>query len=91
MSSGIDILDGISQRIRDAVGPEASNRGSGSDDAGDDTDSSTEEPDSPSEDDDGDETGGESVTADDDRATSDYDAPACCSAAGNTDVSVLDE
>ncbi|MFB6294067.1 MAG: hypothetical protein ABEH60_07390 [Halonotius sp.] len=89
MSPGIDILDGISQRIRDAVGPEASNRGSDSDDAADDTDSSAEEPDSPSEDA-GDETGGESVTADDDRATSDYDAPACCSAAGNTDMSVFD-
>lgn len=32
----------------------------------------------------------ESVTEDSDRAESDYDAPACCSAAGNTDVSVLD-
>jgi hypothetical protein len=91
MSPGIDILEGISQRIRDAVGPEASNRGSEGDTSADATDSSAAEPDSPDEDADDDETGGESVTADDDRATSDYDAPACCSAASNTDVSVLDE
>ena len=34
--------------------------------------------------------GGDTVTDDSDRAKSDYDAPACCSAAGNSDVSVLD-
>lgn len=39
---------------------------------------------------DGDDEGAATVADDSDRANSDYDAPACCSAAGNTDISVLD-
>jgi hypothetical protein len=70
MASGFKILNGVSDWIRNSVGPEAQNR------ADDETVEDEETADA--EDDD---TSGES---------DDYDAPACCSAASSTDVTVLD-
>lgn len=67
MSPGIKILNGVSNWIRNSVGPEAENRGN---DAASDSDETDE-----------DDSNGQS---------SDYDAPACCSAASSTDVTVLD-
>ena len=66
MSRAIEILNGISKRIRESIGPEAENRGR--DEGGDDNKMNE----------DGDEDEG-------------YDSPVCCSAASNTDVTVLDE
>ena len=103
MSPRIEILSGISEWIRDSVGPNAANRGPEADtdddghesDADSDTDSDDTDADSDTDSDDNDADSddtdsGEGITEDSDQATSDYDAPACCSAAGNTDVSVLD-
>ncbi|MFQ3474671.1 hypothetical protein HKK80_00205 [Halonotius sp. F2-221B] len=69
MTNDLRILDGISEWIRERIGPDAENR-------------PDEQPDS-----------GESGTApgsDDEEESSDRDSPACCSASGNTDVTVFD-
>lgn len=68
MAPGIKILNGVSDWIRNSVGPEAANRAD--DEPVDDEETAEAE-----------EENGES---------SDYDAPACCSAASSTDVTVLD-
>ena len=72
MSPDIQILDGLSELIRDSIGPEAKNREQ-------DADADSDEP-----------AQKEGVAEDSDRAESDYDSPACCSAASNTDLSVLE-
>lgn len=69
MTKGTQIIDGISEWIREQVGPDAKNRGDDNSDA-DDTSVDSE--------------------ADDDESSSEYDSPACCSASGNSDVTVLD-
>lgn len=67
MSRSLDILNGISEWIRESVGPDAENRGQN------DTGEEADESDETDDEDDG------------------YDSPVCCSAAGNTDLTVLDE
>ena len=78
---GIRILDGLSSWVREQVGPEADNRGEAANDAGEADDSEVDTEEADSEDADADDT---------DTADSDSDAPACCSAAGNTDITVFD-
>ncbi|TQQ83046.1 hypothetical protein EGH24_06335 [Halonotius terrestris] len=68
MTNGIKILDGISEWVRERMGPDAENR-------------VDEQPDN------GDSSAGPSA---DDEESSDRDSPACCSASGNTDVTVFD-
>jgi len=76
MTEGIRILDGISEWVRDHVGPDADNR---ADDQPADSDTNaTEDDKSTTEADESDE-----------NATG-YDSPACCSASGNSDVTVFD-
>jgi len=82
MGSSIRIVDGVSKWIRKSVGAEAGKRGDDADDATDSTEEANGE---------ADDATGESPAEDDDRASSDYDSPACCSAASSTDVTVFDE
>lgn len=69
MTTGIRILDGLSEWVREQVGPEAENR------VDEDSDNGETRTDS---------------TAENDDESEDHDSPACCSASGNTDVTVLD-
>lgn len=69
MTKGIRIIDGISNWVRDHVGPDADNR---ADDEPADSDENTAEAD------------------ESDETESEYDSPACCSASGNSDVTVFD-
>ena len=77
---GIQILDGLSSWVREQVGPEADNRGEAANEAGgaDDSEVDTEEADA------------DDADADDTDTADNSDAPACCSAAGNTDITVFD-
>ena len=73
---GIQILDGLSSWVREHVGPEADNRGEAANEAGEADDREVDTDDADAD--------------DTDTADSDSDAPACCSAAGNTDITVFD-
>ena len=76
MGKGIRIIDGISNWIRHHVGPDADNR---ADDESADNDENT--------------TGADKSTTETDESDetdSEYDSPACCSASGNSDVTVFD-
>ena len=77
MSKGIRIIDGISNWVRDHVGPDADNR---ADDESADSDENTTEADKRT-----------TETDESDETDSEYDSPACCSASGNSDVTVVDQ
>lgn len=68
MTNGIRIIDGISEWVRERLGPDAENR---IEDEPDNDEAATD-------------------PAADDEESADRDSPACCSASGNTDVTVLD-
>mgnify|MGYP007116959676 CR=1 FL=1 len=70
MTRDIKIMDGISEWIRERIGPRAENRGQ---DSAGDTDETDEEQDE-----------------DTDGASNTNDSPVCCSAASNTDLTVLE-